>query len=61
MIDFPIPNATNSLVYKFDDLIKMPEEINGILTTHKYNKIEYFKDLKRSRFNRKKALKGSEN
>ena len=58
LVDFPVPDATNSLLYTFDALISIPEELDGLLTTHKYQKMEYFKDLKRSRFSRKKSSTG---
>ena len=53
IIDYPIPDETNSTTFDFDKILKIPD-IEGIITTHKYEKIEYFKDLNKSRFNRKK-------
>ncbi len=56
IVDYPIPNESNSISFDFDTLMKIPD-IEGIFTTHKYDKIQYFKELKKSRFNRKKKVR----
>lgn len=54
IIDYPIPNETNSVIFDFDTMMKIPD-IEGMISTHKYDKIEYFKDLNKSRFSRKRG------
>ncbi|MGD0582814.1 MAG: recombinase family protein [Bacteroidales bacterium] len=53
IIDYPTPIESNSVIFDFDKIMILPE-IEGILTTHKYEKMQYFKDLNRARFNRKR-------
>lgn len=53
LIYFPIPDATNSLVMDFDVMMKIPD-IEGIVLTARYDKMEYFKNLNRERFTRKR-------
>ncbi len=48
---FELPNASNSIKYDFDELLKL-DDIPNILSTHEYSKITYFKDLNRKRFSR---------
>lgn len=55
IIDYPIPDETNSFVFDFDAMMSIPD-IDGFISTHKYDKIEYFKDLNKSRFNRKRRI-----
>jgi hypothetical protein len=52
----PIPDKTNSYVYDFDGIMNIPD-IPYILDTKNYSKLTYFKDLNKSRFNRKKYTK----
>lgn len=52
-IYFPIPDETNSAILDYDTFMSLPD-IDGFISTHNYEKIEYFKDLKRSRFDRKR-------
>lgn len=56
IIDYPIPNETNSLVFDFNTMMTIPDT-EGFISTHQYKKIEYFKTLNKSRFNRRKNLK----
>ena len=52
-IDYPIPDETNSVVFDFNTIMELPE-IEGILTSHNYEKMVYFKDLNKARFSRKR-------
>lgn len=49
----PLPDISNSDVYDFDGLMKLPN-ILFVLETNKYSKLTYFKELNETRFNRKK-------
>jgi site-specific DNA recombinase len=53
IIDYPIPDETNSKVFDFDTMMTIPD-IEGFISTYRYNKMEYFKNLNKSRFSRKK-------
>jgi DNA invertase Pin-like site-specific DNA recombinase len=52
----PTPNATNSEIYDFDGMMSLPD-IPFVLDTLNYTKLTYFKDLNKSRFNRRKQTK----
>jgi hypothetical protein len=48
----PTPDATNSDIYDFDGIMSLPD-IKFVLDTMNFTKLTYFKDLNKSRFNRK--------
>lgn len=52
MIDFPIPDETNSMAFNFDTIMTLPE-VEGFFTTRNYEKMEYFKNLNKARFSRR--------
>lgn len=56
LIDYPIPDSSNSYFLTFDQMMEIPD-IEGIIKTDQYLKLEYFKNLKRERFSRKKVIK----
>ena len=53
LIDYPIPNESNSEALDFNTMMIFPD-IEGIITTHEYEKNTYFKDLNKARFNRRR-------
>jgi site-specific DNA recombinase len=53
---FPYLDETNSEIYDFDVIMNLAD-IPNILDTLAYTKLTYFKDLNKSRFNRKKLIK----
>ncbi len=54
-IYLPVPDETNSHVLDFDSVMKT-KQFNDIISTVKYEKLEYFKELNKSRFNRKSRI-----
>lgn len=53
LIYYPIPDETNSFILNFDDMMNLPD-LDGYIETYKYDKMEYFKNINRERFTRKK-------
>jgi site-specific DNA recombinase len=56
-IYLPVPDDTNSYVVDFNTLMNT-NQFKDVISARKYEKLEYFKGLNKSRFNRKRGILG---